>query len=74
MKIQELAVLYRESALKLQQRLRELRTMDGPGLSLEAWDRLWRRIHALESMYRDTRETAAYLERYYGGSEKHEAR
>ena len=74
MKIQELAVLYRESASALQQRLRELRAMDGPELSFEAWDRLWRRIHTLESMYRDMRETVAYLERYYAGGEKHEER
>jgi len=65
MKIQELAVIYRESALALQERLRELRAMDRPDLPFEDWDRLWCRIHTLEGMYRDVRGTAAYLERYY---------
>ena len=65
MKIHELAVLYRESARALQERLREVRAKDRPDLSFEEWDRLWRRIRTLEGMYRDMRETAAYLERYY---------
>ena len=65
MKIHELAVLYRESACNLRERLRALRAMDRPDLPFEEWDRLWRRIRTVEGMYRDVRETAAYLERYY---------
>lgn len=65
MTIEELALEYSRSAALVRQRIRELEQAleqadDAERLQLEG------RIRPLQAIYRDTRQVARYLERYYG--------
>jgi len=65
MTIEELALEYSRSAAMVRQRIRELEQAmkeadDNVRLQLEG------RIRPLRTIYRDTRQVARYLERYYG--------
>jgi hypothetical protein len=66
MRMKEMAAQYRGGAEALQRRAAELRArLRGPGLCEMDKLRLRWRIDALMSMYRDARDTAVLLEKYY---------
>ena len=73
MTISELAEEYSRSAALVRQRITELeRDLEGTE-DEELRLRLDRRIRPLRAMFRETRQVARYLERYYsGGGRKHE--
>ena len=69
MTIGELAAEYSRSAALVRQRIVELeRVMEGADDSLRL--QLEGRIRPLRSMYRDTRQIARHLERYYAGRDR----
>lgn len=68
-RIEELAEQYEQSATAIRKRISELKRQLKKG-NMTDWSyttaqRLERRILILESMYRDTKATAAYLRNYY---------
>ena len=66
MKMQELAVEYRESAALIRGRIAELRdTLQAGGLCEMEKLRLRIRIETLSSIFREVSETAVFMEKYY---------
>lgn len=64
MTLTRMAASYRHSAELLRQRMNELKEAAGTA-SPEEKSRLEQRIRDLSILYRETRETARLLERYY---------
>ncbi len=67
MTILELSAVYRSSAVLLRERMRMLRLEMRQSEDPSQAQILKRRIADLTPLYRECRETAAYLEHYYDG-------
>lgn len=70
MKICELAVEYGQSAERLRGRIRQLEQEKQLTEDPESQLRLDRRLRPLRAMYRETREVARHLDRYYKRMER----
>ena len=70
MNISELAMEYGQAAELLRGRIRQLEQEKQLTGGEEQLLRLDRRLRALRAMYRDTRDVARHLERYYARTER----
>lgn len=70
MNISELAMEYGEAAELLRGRIRQLEQEKELTGDEEQLLRLDRRLRPLRAMYRDTRDVARHLERYYARTER----
>lgn len=70
MNISELAMEYGEAAELLRGRIRQLEREKELTGDEEQLLRLDRRLRPLRAMYRDTRDVARHLERYYARTER----
>ena len=66
MTLARMAVSYRHSAHLLRERIKELREAEKTADPVEK-SKLGQRIKDLNTLYRETRETASLLEHYYDG-------
>ncbi|MCI9444462.1 MAG: hypothetical protein HFF69_07055 [Oscillospiraceae bacterium] len=66
MTLARMAVSYRHSARLLWERIKELKKAEETAGPAEK-SRLGQRIKDLNTLYRETQETARFLERYYDG-------
>jgi hypothetical protein len=66
MTLARMAVSYRHSARLLWERIKELKKAEETAGPTEK-SRLGQRIKDLNTLYRETQETARFLERYYDG-------
>ena len=66
MTLARMAAGYRHSAQLLRERIKELRAAEKNADPIER-SRLGQRIKDLSTLYRETQETARYLEHYYDG-------
>ena len=70
MTLARMAVSYRRSAQLLRERIKELRAAEKSADPTEK-SKLGQRIKDLSTLYRETQETARYLEHYYDGRHRH---
>lgn len=70
MTLARMAASYRHSAQLLRERIKELREAEKTADPVEQ-SKLGQRIKDLSALYRETQETARYLEHYYDRRRRH---